>query len=71
MRLFIAENGIAVDEQMVDLMAGEHYQEPFTAINPSRQVPVLEDGDLLADRELGDLEIPRRSDRFRRPIPKA
>ena len=24
-RLFIAENGIAVDEQMVDLMAGEHY----------------------------------------------
>ena len=44
-RLFIAENGIAVDEQMVDLMAGEHYQEPFTAINPSRQVPVLEDGD--------------------------
>jgi glutathione S-transferase len=45
-RLFIAENGIAVDEQMVDLMAGEHYGEAFTAINPSRQVPVLEDGDL-------------------------
>jgi glutathione S-transferase len=45
-RLFIAESGIAVDEQMVDLMAGEHYGEAFTAINPSRQVPVLEDGDL-------------------------
>jgi glutathione S-transferase len=45
-RLFIAENGIDVDEQMVDLMAGEHYGEAFTAINPSRQVPVLEDGDL-------------------------
>jgi glutathione S-transferase len=44
-RLFIAENGIDVDEELVDLMAGEHYQEPFTAINPSRQVPVLEDGD--------------------------
>jgi glutathione S-transferase len=44
-RLFIAESGIEVDEQVVDLMAGEHYQEPFTAINPSRQVPVLEDGD--------------------------
>ena len=42
-RLFIAENGIAVDEQVVDLMVGEHYQEPFTSINPSRQVPVLED----------------------------
>jgi glutathione S-transferase len=45
-RLFIAENGIDVDEQVVDLMAGEHYQEAFTSINPSRQVPVLEDGDL-------------------------
>jgi glutathione S-transferase len=45
-RLFIAENGIDVDEQMVDLMAGEHYQEAFTSINPIRQVPVLEDGDL-------------------------
>ena len=45
-RLFIAENGIPVDEQLVDLMAGEHYGEAFTAINPSRQVPVLEDGDL-------------------------
>jgi glutathione S-transferase len=45
-RLFIAESGIEVEEQLVDLMAGEHYGEAFTAINPSRQVPVLEDGDL-------------------------
>lgn len=44
-RLFVAENNIAMDEQVVDLMVGEHYGEPFTAINPSRQVPVLEDGD--------------------------
>ena len=44
-RLFIAENGIDVDEQMVDLMVGEHYQEPFASINPNRLVPVLEDGD--------------------------
>ena len=44
-RLFIAENGIDVDEQMVDLMTGEHYQEPFASINPNRMVPVLEDGD--------------------------
>jgi len=44
-RLFIAESGIDVDEQVVDLMAGEHYEEPFTAINPNRLVPVLEDGD--------------------------
>jgi glutathione S-transferase len=45
-RLFIAENGIDVDEQMVDLMTGAHHQEPFTSINPNRLVPVLEDGDL-------------------------
>jgi glutathione S-transferase len=42
-RLFIAENNIRCDEQVVDLMKGEHYQPPFTTINPNRQVPVLED----------------------------
>jgi glutathione S-transferase len=44
-RLFIAESGIAVDEQVVDLFTGEHVQEPFAKINPNRLVPVLEDGD--------------------------
>jgi len=42
-RLFIAEHNIAVDEVTVDLMKGEHYNPPFTTINPNRQVPVLED----------------------------
>lgn len=42
-RLFIAESGIEVEEQLVDLMAGEHHKEPFVAINPNRLVPVLED----------------------------
>ena len=45
-RLFIAENGINADEQVVDLMTGEHLQPPYTAINPNKLVPVLEDGDL-------------------------
>jgi len=44
-RLFIAEHNIPMEEQTVDLMTGEHYKEPFTAVNPNRQVPVLEDGD--------------------------
>jgi glutathione S-transferase len=44
-RLLIAENKIDVQEQVVDILTGEHYQEPFTAINPNRMVPVLEDGD--------------------------
>ena len=43
-RLFIAENKLPVDEQVVDIMVGEHYGEPFTGLNPSRQVPVLEEG---------------------------
>ena len=45
-RLFIAESGIEVEEQVVDLMKGEHYQEPFASMNPNKLVPVLEDGDL-------------------------
>lgn len=44
--LFAAENGIALDQQVVDLFTGEHYQQPFEAINPNHLVPVLEDGDL-------------------------
>lgn len=45
-RLFIAESGIKVDEQLVDLMTGEHHGPAFVAVNPSKMVPVLEDGDL-------------------------
>jgi glutathione S-transferase len=45
-RLFIAENRIPCEEQVVDLMTGEHYQEPFATLNPNRLVPLLEDGDL-------------------------
>ena len=44
-RLFIAERGIDVEEQVTDLMTGEHHQEPFISINPNRLVPVLDDGD--------------------------
>jgi glutathione S-transferase len=43
--LFAAENGIALDLQMVDLFTGEHLQPAFAAVNPSLQVPVLDDGD--------------------------
>lgn len=44
-RLFIAEKGLDVDEEVVDLFTGAHYQEPFNTINPNHLVPVLEDGD--------------------------
>jgi glutathione S-transferase len=43
--LFATESGIDLDYQVVDLFTGAHYQPEYAAINPSRQVPVLEDGD--------------------------
>ena len=45
-RLFIAEQKIPCEEQVVDLMTGEHLKEPYAAINPNKLVPVLEDWDL-------------------------
>jgi glutathione S-transferase len=44
-RLFIADNKIDCDQQLVDVMTGEHMQPPYGAINPNRLVPVIEDGD--------------------------
>lgn len=41
--LFVAESGIPCDMAVVDLMTGEHHQEPFTSLNPNRLVPVLDD----------------------------
>lgn len=41
--LLFAENDIDVDLQVIDLMTGEHHQEPYISINPNRLVPVLDD----------------------------
>src|SRR5258705_12015841 len=43
--LFAADEGIALDMQLVDLFKGEHQQPAYLAVNPSGQVPMLEDGD--------------------------
>ena len=45
-RLFLAENGIKCEDEMVDILQGDHYKEPYASLNPSRLVPMLEDGDL-------------------------
>ena len=44
-RLYIADKGLDVEEEVVDLFTGAHHQEPFVTINPNRLVPVLDDGD--------------------------
>jgi glutathione S-transferase len=41
--LFLAENGIDCEMNVVDLMTGAHHQEPFVSLNPNRLVPVLDD----------------------------
>jgi catechol 2,3-dioxygenase-like lactoylglutathione lyase family enzyme len=43
--LLAADEGIVLEPQIVDLFKGEHRQAPYLAINPSGQVPTLEDGD--------------------------
>lgn len=43
--LLAAGDNIDIEFQVVDLFAGEHLGEAFAAVNPSRQVPVLQDGD--------------------------
>jgi glutathione S-transferase len=43
--LFVADQGIELEYQVVDLFAGEQAQPAFGAINPNQAVPVLEDGD--------------------------
>ncbi|HSG33227.1 MAG TPA: glutathione S-transferase family protein [Sphingomonadaceae bacterium] len=43
--MFIADNDIDIDLQLVDLMSGEHMKAPYLALNPSGMVPLLEDGD--------------------------
>jgi len=42
-RLFVADNNIPCEEQVIDLMTGEHHREPFASYNPNRLVPVLDD----------------------------
>lgn len=44
--LLLQDEAIPCDMQIVDLMAGEHKQEPYISLNPLGQIPTLEDGDL-------------------------
>jgi glutathione S-transferase len=43
--LFATESGIELEYELVDLFTGAQYKPEYSAINPSHQVPVLEDGD--------------------------
>lgn len=43
--MFIEDNAIPAELQVVDLFSGEHLKQPYAQINPNCLVPVLEDGD--------------------------
>lgn len=43
--LFIEENKLPVEMEVVDLMTGAHLQEPYISVNPNGLVPALVDGD--------------------------
>ncbi|MEN9541198.1 MAG: hypothetical protein RLZZ459_1289 [Cyanobacteriota bacterium] len=44
-RWYMEERGIPYSWRQLDMEAGEHRQEPFTALNPFGKVPVLVDED--------------------------
>jgi glutathione S-transferase len=50
-RIFLAEKGIEIDKQQVDIGKLEHKGPVYTAINPLQQVPslVLDDGTVITE----------------------
>ena len=50
-RIFLAEKGIEIDKQQVDIGKLEHKGPAYTAINPLQQVPslVLDDGTVITE----------------------
>ena len=50
-RMFMAEKGIQLPVEEVDLLAGENRQEAFTRKNPGAQMPAMEldDGTVIAE----------------------
>ncbi|MBV9629973.1 MAG: glutathione S-transferase [Xanthobacteraceae bacterium] len=50
-RIFLAEKGIEIEKQQVDLGTLEHKGAAYTAVNPLQQVPALEldDGTILTE----------------------
>ncbi|MBL4583205.1 MAG: glutathione S-transferase family protein [Pseudomonadales bacterium] len=41
-QMFLAIKGVKIEEQAVDLMAGENRKEEYLAVNPAGQIPALQ-----------------------------
>lgn len=49
--LFLAEKGMEIDQEIVDIRSGAHFEADFGRLNPQRTVPLLEldDGTCLSE----------------------
>ena len=41
-RMFMAELGVEIEQQRIDIMKGENRQAPYLRVNPGGQLPALE-----------------------------
>jgi glutathione S-transferase len=64
--LFIAEANLPVDQQVIDLMTGEHLQDAYLAINPNGLVPTLVDDDFTLTESSAILKY--LADKFDSPL---
>lgn len=50
-RMFMAERGVSVPSETIDLRGGANRQEPYLSINPAGQMPalVLDDGSVITE----------------------
>lgn len=50
-RVFLAEKGVSIAFEQIDINAGDHMQPSFSRLNPMRRVPVLvlDDGAAIAE----------------------
>jgi glutathione S-transferase len=50
-RIFLAEKGLVIPLEQIDMMRNEHRSDTFTALNPLQQVPVLvlDDGTAISE----------------------
>ncbi|MCH8744198.1 MAG: glutathione S-transferase, partial [Chloroflexi bacterium] len=50
-RMFMAERGLEINLEEVDLMGGENRQEAYLKVNPAGQLPALEldNGDVITE----------------------
>jgi glutathione S-transferase len=63
--LYVADNNLPIDQEVVDLMTGAHHKEPYVSLNPNRLVPTLVDGDFILTESSAILKY--LADRFDLP----